>query len=136
MAAEVRSSLQLAKARDQFEEALAKQRESAERRRLVDVADRERHLNRLQSELRVLASNFDRVCGEQGELRALNVELEGEVRLLRQSQREDGLDLMFLASRVVLASRNTGFQVDERTQTLFRRRGWNLGQAQSQKQPA
>ena len=135
-AAETRSSFEWAKSRHQFGEELARQREALERRRLVDVADCERHLDRLQSELRMLASNFDQVCGEQGELRALNVELEQEVRRLRQSQREDALDLMFLATRIVMAPGDTGFQVDERTKALFHRRGWSLHVLQRQGQPA
>ena len=84
----------------------------------------------------MLASNFDQVCGEQGELRALNVELEQEVRRLRQSQREDALDLMLLATRIVMAAGDAGFQVDERTKALFHRRGWSLHALQRQGQPA
>jgi hypothetical protein len=131
---ETEHSRQLAIVRQPVERRLARQREASEQCRLIEVAVREHHLDRLQVELCTLAANFNRHCGEQGELRALNVELERQVRRLRQNQREDGLDLMFLASRIVLAARDTGFQQDERTRAVFRRRGWSLQAVQRQGQ--
>ena len=131
---ETEHSRQLARVRQPVERRLARQREASEQCRLIEVAVREHHLDRLQVELRTLAANFNRLCGEQSELRALNVELEREVRRLRQSQREDALDLMFLASRVVLAVRDRDFPLEDGTRSVFRRRGWSLPAAQRQGQ--